>query len=580
MGCPHGTVLVGVTTHMPRLQEVLLLAATGSRMLREDPVWLAVQAARRFAPAKRLALMPGPGSRGLVAALSAFIADRPEQAGALLRERGVSGARLGDGLAARLAVQVGAPDALAPAAAARPRVAAALAVERGDLSGALRSLDGSGGAAQRKLRAEQRMLQPGFRLPAPSVSWAGPGPGTRVLHVLTNSLPHTRSGYTNRTHHLLKASREAGVNVEAVTRIGYPTTIGLLGAADADVIDGITYRRLRARSLAADPIDRLGQQVDAVIDVARRFRPGILHTTTDYTNALVAQAAAAALGIPWVYEMRGQLELSWVAARAETYRVAAADSERVRLLRAKETELAAAANAVIVLSGVQQDDMVSRGVDPGRIAIVPNAIDPALLERNTPPTEARRHLGLPADGVWVGTVSSLVAYEGLDDLLRAVALLRGEGLDVRALVVGEGVSRPSLLALADELGLEEHARFPGRVAASEAADWFEALDIFAVPRKDTPVCRVVTPLKPVEAMALARPVVASDLPALREVTVSGSTGALSRGEGAASLAASVRQLMDTDLRLGRGQVGRSVVRDRTWPRGASTLLRVYGRLGG
>ncbi len=565
---------------MPRLQEARLLAATGWRMVREDPMWLAVQAARRFAPAKRLALAPRRQSHGLLAALGAYIADQPEQAAALLRARGVKGTRPGDALAARVAVQVGAPDAIDPVALARPEVAAALAVERGDLTGALQSLARTPGHAQRKLLAERRMLQPGFRLPVPDVAWRRPGSDVRVLHILTNSLPHTRSGYTGRTHHLLKALQSAGVSVDAVTRIGYPTTVGLLGAADVDVVDCVSYRRLLVPKLAGAPDARLEQQVAALIPVARRFDASILHTTTDYTNALVTQAVADALRLPWVYEMRGQLELSWVAARAEAYRTEAADSERVRLLRAKEAELATAADAVVVLSGVQRDDMVARGLDPDRIVIVPNAIDPGLLKRNTSPADARRRLGLPTDAVWVGTVSSLVGYEGLDDLLRAVALLRGEGLDVRALMVGDGVSRPSLMALAHELGLGENALFPGRVPAAEAAGWFEALDIFAVPRKDTPVTKVVTPLKPVEAMALARPVVASDLPALREVAADGAAGELFTAGDPASLAEALSRLLDPDVRAARGRAGRVAVHERTWSAGASTLLRVYERLRG
>ncbi len=561
--------------------DLRLLAATGWRMLREDPTWLAVQAARRFLPVRARAWVAGRGGHGVPQALGAFIGDQPDKTAALLRRRGVTGDRPGDRLAARLAVQVGAPDALGPRAAAWPQVVAAVAAERGDLSGALAALGGSGGAAARKARGEWRLLQPGFGLPVPAVAWAGPGSGVRVLHVLTNSVPHTRSGYTSRTHHLLRAARDAGAEVEAVTRIGYPTTVGVLVSADADIVDGITYRRLRAGHLAADPVDRLSQQVDAVIAVAQQFRPAILHTTTDYTNALVTQAVASALGIPWVYEMRGQLELSWVAARAEAYRAAAESSERVLLLREKEAELAAAADAVVVLSGVQREDLLARSVDPDRIVVVPNAIDPGLLERDSTPVEARRRVGLPTEGVWLGTVSSLVAYEGLDDLLEAVALLRAEGHDARALIVGDGVSRTGLVALADDLGLGGAALFPGRVPASASPDWFAALDVFVVPRKDTPVCRVVTPLKPVEAMALARPVAASDLPALREVTADGSAGTLFPAGDAVGQADALRPLvLDAAARRARGEVARAQVRGRTWSVGAGTLLRVYQQVGG
>lgn len=563
------------------VQDLTLLATTAGRLFRENPVWLTVQTARRFAPAKRLVMAPTKGSTGLPAAVRAFIADQPQLAAAVLRRRGVTGRRPGDALAARLAVQVGAPDVLARAVVALPEVAAALAQQRGDLSGALAALTGSRSAAARKLRSEWRMLQAGYRLPVPAVRWDGPGEGLRVLHVLTNSLPHTRSGYTNRTHHLLRAVQATGVALEAVTRIGYPTTVGIVGSADMEVVDGIVYRRLRAHRLAAEPHERLRQQVDALAVVARRFRPTVLHTTTDYTNALVTRALASALGIPWVYEMRGQLELTWVASRADAYRVAAGSSERVRLLRAKEAELAASADAVVVLSKVQADDLVSRGVDQARISIVPNAIDASLLGRDIEPAHARQRLGLPREGVWVGTVSSLVAYEGIDDLVRAVAQLRADGVDVRLLVAGDGVARPQWVALARDLGLGEAAVFPGRVPPREAPDWYEALDIFVVPRKDTPVCRVVTPLKPIEAMALARPVVVSDLPALREITSDGAVGALTAPGDPESLAAVLKGLIgDPDGRAWLGEAGREAVRMLTWASGAGTLLQEYERVRG
>ena len=131
----------------------------------------------------------------------------------------------------------------------------------------------------------------------------------------------------------------------------------------------------------------------------------------------------------------------------------------------------------------------------------------------------------------MGSVSSLVGYEGFGVLLRAVARCRTRGVDVRCAVVGDGVSRPELVALAGELGLEKPVCvLPGRVDRATALDWYQALDVFCVPRLDTPVCRLVTPLKPMTAMALGRPVVASDLPALSELTASAANRSFPAGD--------------------------------------------------
>ncbi|WP_092008929.1 glycosyltransferase family 4 protein [Brevibacterium siliguriense] len=131
------------------------------------------------------------------------------------------------------------------------------------------------------------------------------------------------------------------------------------------------------------------------------------------------------------------------------------------------------------------------------------------------PADMRRSLGLPGDGIWVGTAASIVGYEGLDDLVDAVILARSQGTDLRLLIAGDGVALPELRERAAVLG--ENAVFTGRVSQSQAIEYQLALDAIVVPRKDEPVCRLVTPIKPIEAMGLARPVVISDLPALREL---------------------------------------------------------------
>ena len=141
-----------------------------------------------------------------------------------------------------------------------------------------------------------------------------------------------------------------------------------------------------------------------------------------------------------------------------------------------------------------RDDLVARGLSPDRVTVVPNAVDDALLDpaRDLSAREARARLGLPEDGLWVGTVTSVVDYEGLDLLVRAVAELRSEGRDIRAAIVGDGTARPALLELVDSLGLTDAVVLPGRVPSSTAHDWHRALDIFAVPRRDSEVTRTVT----------------------------------------------------------------------------------------
>lgn len=561
---------------MPDLQllrNASLLVDTAWRHLAEDPLLLAVQSSRRLPSRARSAasaLLAWHASDGAVrGAVAEFLADRPAQARDALCHA-VPRTSAAKRLAAELAIQLGSdPESLpyvtgtnagtpralsvqslspstAAARAAAPALPAAtrarLAWSRGDLTGAIAALDGvpSARAQRARLHSELAMMSEGFRLPVPepSPSWRGPARGEhpRVLHVLTNSFPHTQSGYAVRTHALLRAQAAAGVEVRAVTRIGYPVTVGKLGAQAADVVDGVTYRRLLPARLAPTPAARLVQMTRLLAAEVEEFRPDVLHTTTNYHNALVTQAVAHAYGLPWVYEMRGVLELTWVASRPQAEQAQAAASEKFRLMRAKETEMAKAADAVIVLSEVQKTDLVARGVSADRIRVVPNAVEDAVVDHVRrgevlSPAQARRQLGLPQAGTWVGSVSSVVPYEGFEVLARAVTQARQSGADVRLLVVGDGVALPGLRTLASRLGLgEDVCVLPGRKAPAEALAWYQALDALCVPRLDTPVCRMVTPIKPLTAMALGRPLVVSDLPALREVAEHGLGSVVTAGD--------------------------------------------------
>jgi glycosyltransferase involved in cell wall biosynthesis len=402
-----------------------------------------------------------------------------------------------------------------------------------------------------------------------------------VHHHLTNSLPHTQSGYSLRTHAILTAQRAAGLHVTTTTRAGYPLTIGVLGARGTDVVDGVAYRRLVPRSLPADHRRRFDDGVDLLVRALADARPDVVHATTPWTTGDTARAAARRLGLPWVYEVRGLPEETWAASHATPEaRDRATASERYALIRAKETELALTADHVVTLSGTMRAELVDRGVPRERITVVPNAVDDALLTSPAlSPAEARARLSLPAGPV-IGTVSSIIGYEGLDMVLRTVGALRSRGLDVSALIVGDGVARPALLRLADELGIAEHAHLPGRVPRDVARTYMAALDVLTVPRRPDRVTRLVTPLKPLEAMAVGRPVVASDLPALAEVLspLDGGSpaGLLVAPDDVEAWADAVTELLDDEhRRASLVAAGREVAAERTWARLVTRYADVY-----
>ena len=289
------------------------------------------------------------------------------------------------------------------------------------MTAAVAALEGSG-ASGRRLQARLAGELAVFQGTAPALARRDytPVPG-RVLHLLTNSLPHTASGYAQRSHSIMAAQQQEGWDVLAVTRLGYPVQVGKLRARSSDVVDGVRYRRLLPTHLAATLDARLQQQAEELLNVALEFRPSVLHTTTHFVNGMVVRAVAEALDIPWVYEVRGQLADTWASTRGPAARV----SEKYRLFQQREADVMAAADLVVTLGEAMKAAIVAAGVPAEKILIAPNAVGGRFLLEPLEPSVARRELGLAEDGQYIGTVSSLVAYEGIDDLIAAFAELAG-----------------------------------------------------------------------------------------------------------------------------------------------------------
>lgn len=501
-----------------------------------------------------------------LAALGHLMLDDPERA-----REALTGARQGR-LTGALALHAGLPPD-----PDQVRNRARWAWLTGDLEAAAAALTQHDGSRQlRGVKGDLEALAPGGRpVPRAERTWQADGP-PRVLHVLTNSLPHTRSGYTLRTHDILQAQQRAGIAATALTRPGYPATIGKVQSGPVDSLDGIDYRRSMPWPLAAGEAERVDQWARDLIAVAAAHRATHLHSTTHYPNALAAQAAAAALSLPWVHEVRGQLERTWASTRRHAGDPDPYGSSRFLQWRAKEAEVAAAADHVITISSPMLEDLVERGVSRDRISLVPNGIDESVLDLPSDAAAQRRLAGLPTEGMWVGYVGAVVHYEGLSTLVSAVAEARASGSDVRLAIVGDGLAWPALAAQAQRLGLEGAVEMPGRVSRDGARQWLSRFDAVALPRMDHDVTRLVPPLKLVEAMGAGKPVVVTDLPALTELVRDGQNGLVMRPDSSTDLAAALVRLADQPaLRDTLGGAARHTATSRTWPRLVETYRHAY-----
>jgi glycosyltransferase involved in cell wall biosynthesis len=402
-------------------------------------------------------------------------------------------------------------------------------------------------------------------LPPTSVTSAGPD---RVLHLVTNALPETVAGYTVRTQGIAAAQRAAGHDVHVLSRLGFPVNRGRLEARAEAEVDGVAYHRLLGRlPLRADAA--LEADIARSARVVRRLRPTVLHAHSNHVNGQVGLALRRQFGLPLVYEVRGLLEETWLSRTGGS-----AGSDFYRLTREAETRVMRAADAVVTLSESMRAEIVGRGIAPERVHLVPNCVDAAWWE--TPAADPER-----TGPFTVGLGSTLNAYEGVDVLIEAVALLRERGTDVRLVVLGSGPAAGDLADLAARRGLGDAARFTGRVSRAELMEAYRGLDVFCLPRRDLPVTRLVPPLKPVEAMAMGIPVVASDLPPLRELLVGGGEdrGLLVRPDDPEALAEAVNTLTDAAQRRSLGYAGRHWVREtRSWAAAATTYAAIYDEL--
>jgi glycosyltransferase involved in cell wall biosynthesis len=396
-----------------------------------------------------------------------------------------------------------------------------------------------------------------------------------VLHLVTNALPRTSAGYTVRTHQIALAQRAAGLTPHVVTRLGYPLAQGVADTRQRVRVDGIAYHRLIPWLPPRDPATAVTRAADRADRLVEAVRPRVLHAASNHLNAAVALELRGRHGLPVVYEVRGFLEDSWLSRAAENTESA----EFYQLTRELETRCMRAADHVVTLGAAMRDEIAERGIDPAKITVVPNAVDDVFLQPLPDAADLRTRFGLGTDAAVVGLTSSFYGYEGIDTLIEAAALLHDRGTPVRLVLVGDGPERGTLERLAADRGVD--AVFTGRVPMSSVRHFHAVLDLFAVPRRADRVCQLVTPLKPIEAMAGGVPVIASDVRALREIVEPDVSGVLTLPEDPEAWANSLESLIySPEQRRKIGQAAREWVRaERTWRAVTARCLTAYRELG-
>jgi PEP-CTERM/exosortase A-associated glycosyltransferase len=397
----------------------------------------------------------------------------------------------------------------------------------------------------------------------------------RVLHILDHSLP-LHSGYSFRTVAILREQRARGWETVQLTTPRH-------GAAELDVedADGWRFHRtpMRRGAMSRVPgvnyVQEMAATAHRISELAESFHPDILHAHSPVLNALPALWVGRKQRIPVVYEVRALWEDAAVDHGTTT-----SASARYRASRALETfALRRAAHITTICEGLRSE-IAARGVPLDRITVVPNAVDTGEFRFGGEDDPAlRKALGLEGRRV-VGFAGSFYAYEGLDLLIEAVALLSSRQPDLRVLLVGGGPQEEALRALARERGLADRVIFTGRVPHADVHRYYELIDVLAYPRHRMRLTEIVTPLKPLEAMAQGRMFVASDVGGHRELVRDGETGFLFPAGDAQALAQTIESVLARPEQWPaiRAQARRFVETERTWSRSVGRYAAVYAAL--
>lgn len=357
---------------------------------------------------------------------------------------------------------------------------------------------------------------------APDVvkSFGSPKKGLYLLH---NCFPYHSGGYAARAEGVISGMEAEGVKLVPLARLGYPSDRGK-GASDGakDVVhDGITFHLLPADAEVdqADGEGYIAEYADRIVKFASRRKPDFIQAASFYHNAMAGRIAADRLGIPLIYEMRGLEWFTRGSIDAEWF-----ESDQGRMMRDLEVRAALQADHVYAITQALAEWLVEQGVPRERIGLLPNGCDPSAFQPQPRSDALAQELGIGSDEFILGYLGSVVFYEGVELAAEAVQRARRAGAKIRLLLVGDGPYFERLLQILDEKRLREACIITGRVPHAKIPEYYSLIDALALPRRNLPVCNYISPLKPFESMAMKKPLIASDVAAVKEIVDASGAG--------------------------------------------------------
>ncbi|MBC2776026.1 glycosyltransferase [Parasphingopyxis marina] len=403
-----------------------------------------------------------------------------------------------------------------------------------------------------------------------------------VAYVASSSQPWSVAGYAIRTQEMLTTMMRRDVDISCFTRPGFPWDRPDI-VSDPDALESeqlqvgdVTYLHCQTPFVEADPENYMQNAARILGDRIKAEGRTIVHAASNYRNGLPALIAARSLGLPFIYEVRGLWELTAASRRRGWEATERFDYERqIERLIVREADLVFTITVAVrdeLLAGFDEGE-----VDAGRFELLSNAIDPGAFEPAERDEKLAAKIGIePQDFVLV-YAGSLLEYEGLDDVIEAVGLLRQRNIPAKLVVVGAGRAADELKSQAKDLVACGAVTFQGKVKPDKIRSYLSLADAVPIVRKPFRVCELVSPLKPFEAMSMEKAVIVSDLRALREIVEDGVTGRICRPGDPLDLARVVEELYENpEASIAMGKAARRwVIKNHSWDHHAKRLEAAY-----
>ncbi|WP_444922763.1 glycosyltransferase family 4 protein [Microbulbifer sp. DLAB2-AF] len=448
-----------------------------------------------------------------------------------------------------------------------------------------KALNRESSISAKKIIDEIQHYEKGFFLPVKSNVTAY-SQKRKVLYLLHNSLPYNSGGYATRTHGLLSSINAMNTfQVLGVSRPGFPSDSKKYiserlpkNIPSEDRIDNVSY--LRCDQTIRRSALTLSEYKDAYSKDVEKYciekNICIVHAASNFPNAYAAIQTARKLGIKSVYEVRGLWEITRSSRQSGWEK-----SDQYKYMAKMEAEACINADAVITITEALKGVMVSRGVPEEKITVIPNCVHTDRFKPLKRDQALADKLGISSSDVVVGYVGSTVNYEGLDDLLTALCMLKNKGVkNFHALIVGDGAILQDLINAVEKLKIKDLVTITGRIPHHEVQRYYSLIDITPFPRKPFEVCEKVSPLKPFEAMASGKAIVVSSCEALTEIIKDDSTGLVFKKGDVDDLSSKLETLIvDKEYRNVLGENARAWVRaNRDWKNGSFALSALYDRI--